>query len=406
MEHESSGSTEQLTREIERLHAQLAELQLILSQMSGIGTSFNDLSGVPFQAQTTFQHPTGAALHHNEAFFRSLVENIPALVYSIPLRASPGTVYFNPQAQAISGISPEAWGKNRERMAENVHPEDRQRVMAEIARTLATGRPLSLEYRLIQPDQRIVWLHEQARLVQDLEGNPLMLQGVAQDISGLKNAEEQLRSALEVKATTVDEVHQGVKKNLQIMLSLFELYAAQVQDPHVQGFFLESKNRVHALALLHDNLCLSSDQGHVSLPLYLEALTGYLFDAWGISSQRIGRDLDITAMEVDMDTAMRLGLVVNELVSNALQHGFPGERSGRILLRVSKEEQGICLEVSDNGVGLGYPLDLGNVETMGLQLVGKLVFQAGGTVSLKQTEGTTFRFHFPVNRMKISPPKE
>jgi len=230
--------------------------------------------------------------------------------------------------------------------------------------------------------------------IMTLAGEPHILV-LVKDISQLKTAEEQIRNSLTEKEILIKEIHHRVKNNLQVISGLFNLQAHHISDPAGRAIYKESQNRVITMALIHEDLYQSADLSSVDLGAYIENLAANLFNSYKVGQDRVKLELDVEHTEMVVDTAIPCGLIINELISNALKHGFPNDRAGTVTVRFRPmEEKSFYLEVSDNGVGLPPELDLTETKTMGMQLVKVIVEQLGGTIEVERQEGTVFKIHF------------
>jgi PAS domain S-box-containing protein len=217
------------------------------------------------------------------------------------------------------------------------------------------------------------------------------------DISARKQAELVLQQSLEEKVALLKEVHHRVKNNLQIVVSLLNLQSSRSRSHDVVGILADTRNRVYSMALLHEALYRSQNLARIDLTRYVEELCSQLMRSYGPEASRVGIEERIDSVSLPMEQAVPCGLIINELVSNALKHGFPGGRTGRITVELhSLEERRLHLRVSDDGVGLsgeGFP---GGSDTLGLQLVSRLASQLGGELELSPGEnsGVAFRVVF------------
>lgn len=143
------------------------------------------------------------SLRYSEAKYRTLVEQIPAITYTISLAAGVDFLYVSPQVETLLGFSPEAWRADAENWEKQIHPEDRERLLGEITYSLETGEPFATEYRLLAKSGRVVWFRDEARVVYDPEGQFLFLQGLALDITERKHAEEALRETTHTLQTLI-----------------------------------------------------------------------------------------------------------------------------------------------------------------------------------------------------------
>jgi PAS domain S-box-containing protein len=289
------------------------------------------------------------------------------------------------------------WGPGPHRPEELlaiVHPDDLPRMQTAWQATLA-GAPFEIEHRLVV-DGKVRWVNVRAEPETDPEGQVVRITGVTQDVTDRKRGEEALRASLREKEVLLKEVHHRVKNNLQLISSLLALQASQLKDRAAAEAFTESQNRVRAMALVHENLYRSGDLASVRLAGHIESLCAYLFRSYNVDPDRIVMDPGVAEVTLDLDRSIRVGLLVNELVSNALKHAFPAGRSGRVLVQLDMSRAGwYTLVVSDNGVGLPPQLTPGHSDSLGLQLIADLTEQLGGTLTLDREGGTTYSIRFP-----------
>ena len=229
-------------------------------------------------------------------------------------------------------------------------------------------------------------------------GGQRFLYASSRDITERKRVEEALRAALAEKIVLLQEVHHRVKNNLQVIRSLLSLQANQIHEPVVLELLEVTRNRVGAMALLHENLYHSENLAQLDLGEYVESLCAQLFRASGPvhGRVRLERHVESEKISLGLDQAVPFGLLLNELVTNALKHAFPGERSGCIRLTVARATaETVRLTVTDDGVGLPAALAPSQTKSLGLQLVYMLSQQLHGTVTFERGLGTTVQILFP-----------
>ncbi len=215
------------------------------------------------------------------------------------------------------------------------------------------------------------------------------------ELSERKRAEAGIRASLQEKEVLLKEVHHRVKNNLQVISSLLYLQSDKIKDQQALEIFRDSQNRVRSMALIHEKLYQAKDLAKIDLSSYLHSLIGYLFRSYGTNASGIRLQVHAENIFLGIDMAMPCGLIINELVSNALKHAFPAGRNGEISIELSRHNQhGYTLCVRDNGVGIKADMDLDNAPTLGLQLVNTLVQQMDGTVELERNGGTAFNIRF------------
>ncbi len=248
------------------------------------------------------------------------------------------------------------------------------------------------EKRYIHKRGHVVWVLLSVGLVRDGRGAPAYSVTQVQDITERKLAEERTLASLREKEVLLKEVHHRVKNNLQVVSSLLSLQSGQVADPAAGRALAESQRRVRSMALIHESLYRSADLARIDFGAYVRALCRQLFAAFGVDGGRVSLRLRLDAVPLDLERAVPCGMLVNELVSNALEHAFPGGRSGTVSVELrAAESGGYALTVADDGVGLPPGLDYRRTRSLGLQLVCTLARQLSASVVVEQAGGTAFR---------------
>ncbi|MDO8872759.1 MAG: PAS domain S-box protein [Methanoregula sp.] len=204
------------------------------------------------------------------------------------------------------------------------------------------------------------------------------------------DAEKQLTKSVGEKEVLLREVHHRVKNNLQIIISLVNLQMRKIDDPVLKQIMTETQNRVRAMSLVHEKLYRSESLSRIDFADYCRFLATQLMSYYSTDTRRVRLDFTLGKIMVDINTAVPLGLVMNELVSNALKHAFPDGRNGTISLSGGVEGDVITLVVRDNGVGMPADLDWKNTDTLGMRLITTLVDQVDGNIVLDQENGTAF----------------
>ena len=217
------------------------------------------------------------------------------------------------------------------------------------------------------------------------------------DIADRKQREERLRTTLREKEFLLAEVHHRVKNNLQIISSLLNLQFATVDDNRVLALLRECQNRIRSMSLIHQTLYESNDVAEVDFGQFLDALVPTLVSAYATDQTRVSIDIDLPSVMLPISFAIPCGLIVNELISNALKHGFPGDRRGRVRVALENELQNcVSLSVSDDGVGIPAEADTLSPATLGLQIVNVLIDQLGGVLDVNPRAPTQFKVQSPL----------
>jgi two-component sensor histidine kinase/HAMP domain-containing protein len=212
-------------------------------------------------------------------------------------------------------------------------------------------------------------------------------------IESLERIQERLRESLSEKELLLREVHHRVKNNMQVISSLLAMQSTG-GDPAVAKRLEESQNRIRSIALIHEQLYRSTELAHIDVRAYLEVLTSQLLQSFGRAGQ-VRLELETDPITLDIDQSMACGLIVNELVTNALKYAFPGDRSGtiRVALREHAGEERM-LTVGDDGPGLG-DVDPRGTKTLGMSLIATLARQLRGRVEFGGAKGTLVSVIFP-----------
>jgi len=219
-----------------------------------------------------------------------------------------------------------------------------------------------------------------------------------QMIQDLKEAQKHITASLREKEVLLKEIHHRVKNNLGIVSSLLQMQIRRAQDPQTNLILQDSQNRIASIALVHEKLYRSEDLANINLSQYIQDLTVYLFDSYNISSSQIQLLFQVENVHLAIEMAIPFGLIINELVSNALKHAFPDDRSGAIQIQLAQtlsaqpdHPQTVVLIIQDNGIGLPSDFELKTTKTLGLTLVQGLVKQIGATLEITSQQGTQFK---------------
>jgi len=218
---------------------------------------------------------------------------------------------------------------------------------------------------------------------------------VLRDITARRQAEAELHALLGEKELLLREIHHRVKNNLQIIASLLSLQADTLADPASRRGFEVAQERVNSIALAHQTLYGSRDVARVELQSYLTSITGYLACCYEAPQRNIAIITQSEVEFLDLDRAIPCGLIVTELVSNALKHAFPDTRGGTVMVEVVSRSDGrVQLSVRDTGRGLPPHFRTAPRESLGLQLVDALTRQLHGQLHTCGEQGTCFELIF------------
>ena len=219
---------------------------------------------------------------------------------------------------------------------------------------------------------------------------------IIQDINKRKKLEDELKKSLEEKDLMMKEIHHRVKNNFMIIQSLLQLQSRHIDEEDVLEIFKESQNRIKSMAFVHQRLYQHDNLKKINFGDYPETLASDIFKSYVSNPDQITLDIDTEDVELDIDTAIPLGLILNELISNSLKYAFPNSRKGRLMVKSYLKDNKYSLIVSDNGIGFPKELNYKNSDSLGLKLIHSLSDQIGADVKLDTTNGTKFEITFEV----------
>ncbi len=228
-----------------------------------------------------------------------------------------------------------------------------------------------------------------------------LLEDIASDLAlakTKKETEKELKRSLKEKTVLLDEINHRVKNNMQVISSMLTLQAEKEEDEEAARVLQEGQRRIQSMALIHEMLYRSEDMAEIDLADYIDELVGTLCRSYGIDGERIELEMDLEDIKLGINKANPLAQVLNEVISNSLEHAFPEayEDQGKLNISTSlSDDQNIEVVVSDNGVGVPEHIDLKDSKTFGLRLINMLVEdQLGGKIEVEKDGGTTFKIEF------------
>lgn len=303
-------------------------------------------------------------------------------------------IYIDPNLKAMLGYADNEIYKHFNDWLRFVHPDDVESVQVE-ANAYVQGliSKYEIEHRMLHKDGSYMWFLARGTVVRDANGKTFIA-GSNTDITARKLPELQLKASLKEKEVLLKEIHHRVKNNLQVISSLLRLQAGYIKDEQALDIFRDSQNRVRAMAMIHENLYQSNDLARIEFSDYLRNLTNNLIRSYAIN-RNIKIKLNVDQILLRIDTAIPCGLIINELVSNSIKHGFINSEQGEIYVEFLVLETGkYSLTVSDNGVGFTEDIELRKNQSLGLQLVWNLVEQLEGSIAFHTKSGTLFAITF------------
>lgn len=232
--------------------------------------------------------------------------------------------------------------------------------------------------------------------MKDCKGNIAGWVMVVHDISEQKSKEKLIKASLAEKEILLKEIHHRVKNNMQIVSSLLSLQAGYLNDNKLQEVFNESRNRIKALALIHEYLYKSKELTKINFANYINDLVNNLFMTYSLDLKKFKFLLVFDDIDFDIDTSINLGIIINELVSNSIKHAFYLERNSENIISIilKEDNNNIHITIFDNGVGIEDKKNFKDSDSLGLQLVHTLVNQLEGSLDIKRNNGLVIEIHF------------
>ncbi len=296
----------------------------------------------------------------------------------------------------IYGIDKVDFGGKIGAWRDAVHPDDIRGVDDELQMAARGKREFGPVFRVIRPDGEVRYIKAHSHLIRGKAGEVSRMIGVNIDITDRIQAEEQIRRSLEEKIVLLRELHHRTKNNMAVISALLNMQAEETRDERLREAYDEMQARIDTMALVHQKLYEADDLSHINLNAYVTDLLRLLTTSYRLSSVKLSVEKEIEDLSVSIDVAIPCGLILTELITNALKHAFPDERAGTIKCKLQRMADGdILLSVADNGIGLPGGFDPEKEGKMGLQTIRSLgKHQLKGTVEFDSLNGLTCRLRF------------
>jgi PAS domain S-box-containing protein len=366
-----------------------------------------------------------AAMNSSEKIderYRSIVQNFSGILFELDRDLLP--IFMDGAIEEVTGYNKEEFLSGNVKWEQIIEPEDLPGTLRKIDNFISGTNPfLEFEYRIQRKNREIRWVREKIRRISNSSNKRQKLQssiydGSIYDITERKTIEEAVKKHDEAR---LKEIHHRIKNNLQVISSLLDLQAETFSNleickvPEVIEAFRDSQNRVISMALIHEELYKSKDMITLDFGSYIQKLTTDLLSSYTVKDQ-IDLKMDLEQVYLEMDTAIPLGIIVNELISNSLKYAFQPGKKGEISLILHRDESSdnndqesadseadrsigkryfeYALVVADNGPGIPEEIDIKTADSLGLQLINILVDQIEGHIELNRKDGTEFRISF------------
>jgi PAS domain S-box-containing protein len=364
-------------------------------------------------------------LKKSQESYRSLLDSSP---FGIVLHDEGRVIFANKRALEMMGVN-DMFEMEGVSVFDFLFDEDHKIAKQRISRTYAEEELPYQEYRLKRRDNLELSIETRTNLIEfqgkkvlqisfhditkvkQLEKEKLRTQ-LVQEINNrltqeleeknqiqkkLIASEEKLKTSLQEKEVLLKEVHHRVKNNLQVISSIFNLQKNYSSNQVVKDLLVESQNRIKSMAFIHESLYKTVDFAKINFSEYTENLCYNLLKSYNAYGKSAELKLQLKEVFINLDFAIPCGLILNELITNAIKYAFEGREHGVITVNLSQKKNNIVLKISDDGVGIPKDINFENSNTLGFQLVNALVSQINGSLSLKVDNGTKYEISFKTN---------
>ncbi len=308
--------------------------------------------------------------------------------------------YVNPKFTELTGYTlEEAVGQNPRILKSGEMPDN---IYAELWKTISSGKEWRGEFHNKKKNGELFWEAATISPIFDKQGRIINFIKVAKDITERKLAEEQIKKDLKIKTALIQEIYHRTKNNMAVISAMLSIQARYSDSEYVKSSFREIRNKIKAMSLVHQKLYQAKDLSNINLKDYIKDLTSLIMQSYGSLSKKTKIKFDLHDVKVSIDSAVPLGLIINELISNIFKHAFPNNQEGEIFIRLFIEKnKTINLELCDNGVGFPENFNPCKNSSMGLASVFSIVEnQLKGEISVKSENGLKWHIKIKDNLKK------
>ncbi|MEK0085586.1 sensor histidine kinase [Benzoatithermus flavus] len=364
------------------------------SELARLGAAFDGMAA-SLEAHEAQMQETLEALKESEARFRQFAENSHDVLWIFDRQRNRHD-YISPAFAQIWGRSGDALLRGEIAFLDTVHPDDRAKVEKALPEVLG-GREVALTYRIVRPDGGIRWIRDSGFPIRDGAGRIVRAGGICRDVTEWAMITQERERSLRERELMLREINHRVKNNLQVIISLLRLQANRSGSDEVRDAFDEACGRVSTITELHSALFEGTQISTLDFGSYLHELCARL--EAGMRGARVGEiRIEVDSQPgsaIDLDRAVPLGLIVNELVTNAIRHGLADRHGGTVQVRFRPDGDRYVLSVHDDGPGIVANGETVLEQGLGMQLVHGFVKRLQGTLTIDGTHGFEAVVNFP-----------
>ncbi len=341
-------------------------------------------------------------LKESEERFRTMAEYSPVMIWISDMDYN--VIYANKTKldflrRPFDEVKEQKW-------IDTIHPDDRHRFLGILARAYDTGGSLSTEIRVNckENGDRYVMISAAPRKLPG--GKMIGFTCTEVDITERLKVKKELEGSLREKEILLKEIHHRIKNNLQIISSLLNLQLNYLENEEIIEMLKSSQSRIRSMAMIHEKLYKTKELSNINFAEYTREFTTYLFNTYRSKIGSLRLNLDLSDIKLDINLSLSLGLILNELITNALKHAFPNNKAGKLDVSLKEVGEQVQLIISDNGKGLPANFDIKSTNSLGLELVDSLVEQHKGSLEIKTNGHTEFRITMQKTPKPKIPSKE
>jgi PAS domain S-box-containing protein len=339
-------------------------------------------------------------LKESELKFKNVLSNSRDILYKMNLETKEYE-YFSPALENMLGYEEKDFLEGGvEFTLSKVHPDDKEEmddVVDSYDEVNSSNFLPTVEFRLKDIQGNWVWVSNARTLVKDEDGNPEAIVGTVRDISTRKKQDQKLKKSLAEKEVLLQEIHHRVKNNLAIISSLLELQKENISED-MKELLSSSQARIKSIAKVHEKLYKSTTLSDIPLDTYIEELAEEIKKAYTSKEKEIELSLDVSSINVDIDDAIPIGLILNELINNAFKHAFKDLDKGIIKISLQGTADSMELIVANNGNKLAEDFNPEESDSLGMTLIKVLIKKINGSLEINSSKWTSFNITFNLDK--------